>query len=101
MFSNCSATAQRGALDWKPRFKKAVLPVFNELYSAVKSGKETRRVITVCGKSNYKQLLDAELAVMGNSEMWQAGKAVRSLRPHEKAKTITSKTRGISGRKAN
>ena len=27
MYSNCSATAQRGALDWKPRFKKAVLPV--------------------------------------------------------------------------
>ncbi len=24
MYSNCSATAQRGALDWKPRFKKAV-----------------------------------------------------------------------------
>jgi len=101
MFANCSATAQRGALDWRPRFKKAVMPVFNELYSAVKSGKETRRVISACGKPNYKQLLDAELAELGGSEMWLAGKAVRSLRPHEKAKTITSKTRGISGRKAN
>ena len=30
MYANCSATAQR-ALDWKPRFKKAVMPVFNEL----------------------------------------------------------------------
>ena len=28
MYSNCSATAQRGALDWKPKFKKAVMPVF-------------------------------------------------------------------------
>ena len=28
MFSNCSSTAQRGALDWMPRFKKATLPVF-------------------------------------------------------------------------
>ncbi len=27
MYSNCSATAQRGALDWKPKFKKAVMPV--------------------------------------------------------------------------
>ena len=26
MYSNCSATAQRGALDWKPRFKAAILP---------------------------------------------------------------------------
>ena len=32
MYANCSATAQRGALDWKPKFKKAVLPVFKDLY---------------------------------------------------------------------
>ena len=25
MFANCSATAQRGALDWRPKFKKATL----------------------------------------------------------------------------
>ena len=101
MFSNCSATAQRGALDWKPRFRKAVLPVFEKLYKSVKSGKETARVISACGGKNYKTLLDAELAEMGNSEMWQAGKAVRSLRPSEKARTITSSTRGVAGRKTN
>jgi len=101
MFSNCSATAQRGALDWRPRFKKATLPVFNALYKAVKTGKETRRVISACGKPNYKELLDKELAGMGHSEMWEAGKAVRSLRPREKAKAITSTTRGIAGRKSN
>jgi len=28
MYSNCSATAQRGALDWKPKFKKAVFAGF-------------------------------------------------------------------------
>jgi len=32
MYANCSATAQRGALDWKPKFKAAVAPVFDELY---------------------------------------------------------------------
>lgn len=101
MFSNCSATAQRGALDWKPRFKKAVAPVFKELYDAVKTGKETRRVISACGGTDYKQKLDAELAVMGGSEMWQAGKAVRSLRPREKAKEVTKLTKGIQGRNAN
>ncbi len=100
MYSNCSATAQRGALDWKPRFKKATLPVFKALYQAVKSGKETKRVISACGKPNYQQLLAKELAIIGNSEMWRAGKAVRGLRPSEKAKAITGKTRGVSGRKA-
>ncbi|MCP4626049.1 MAG: ketol-acid reductoisomerase, partial [bacterium] len=63
MYSNCSATAQRGALDWKPKFKKAVLPVFSELYKRVKSGAETKRVINACGKKNYKELLDKELSV--------------------------------------
>ncbi len=101
MFSNCSATAQRGALDWKPRFRAAVLPVFEKLYKSVKSGKETARVISACGKKNYQQMLDKELAVMGNSEMWQAGKAVRALRPKEKARVVTSATKGVCGRRSN
>lgn len=100
MFSNCSATAQRGALDWRPRFKQAVRPVFKALYQAVKTGKETARVISACGKPNYQQLLAKELGALGNSEMWRAGRAVRSLRPREKAKIITSATRGVTGRKA-
>ena len=95
------ATAQRGALDWKPKFKKATLPVFKTLYESVKSGKETKRVIEACGRKNYKELLDEELSVMGNSEMWRAGKAVRALRPKEKAKVVTKATRGVAGRKSN
>ncbi|MDI6775539.1 MAG: ketol-acid reductoisomerase [Verrucomicrobiota bacterium] len=101
MFSNCSATAQRGALDWKPKFKKAVAPVFRTLYDRVKAGVETRRVIQSCGRKDYKQQLDKELSVMGNSEMWRAGRAARSLRPREKAKAITRRTKGIAGRKSN
>ncbi len=101
MFSNCSATAQRGALDWRPKFKKATMPVFKELYKAVKTGKETARVIRVCGKKDYKERLDGELAQIGNSEMWQAGAAVRKLRPKTKAKTITKATKGIKGRGKN
>jgi len=101
MYANCSFTAQRGALDWKPKFKKAVLPVFDELYKSVKSGAETKRVLATGRKANYKETLDKELAVMGNSEMWLAGKAARSLRPKEKAKEITKDTKGISGRKNN
>src|SRR5512135_1034872 len=70
MYMNCSATAQRGALDWKPRFKKAVLPVFKELYHRVKTGKECARVLESTGGSNYKEQLSKELGLIGNSEMW-------------------------------
>ena len=101
MFSNCSATAQRGALDWKPKFKKAVAPVFKDLYKRVKSGQETARVIRTCGRKDYKERLDAELSEMGNSEMWLAGKAARSLRPKAKAKVITKATKGVGGRGKN
>ncbi len=45
MYANCSATAQRGALDWKPKFREATLPVFKELYERVKSGEETKVVL--------------------------------------------------------
>jgi len=101
MYSNCSATAQRGALDWKPKFKKAVLPVFKALYERVANGAETRRVLRVCGAPDYQKRLTDELAEMGNSEMWQAGKATRSLRPKDKARKITKATKGVGGRKAN
>ena len=101
MYANCSATAQRGALDWKPKFKKAVMPVFKELYERVASGAETRRVIAVCGKPDYQTRLARELDAMGNSEMWRAGKATRSLRPKETAKKVTKATKGIAGRKSS
>ena len=74
MYANCSATAQRGALDWKPRFKEASLPVFKELYERVKDGSETRRVLSACGADDYQETLGAELAELGNSELWRAGR---------------------------
>ncbi|NKB25362.1 MAG: ketol-acid reductoisomerase [Kiritimatiellae bacterium] len=98
MYANCSTTAQRGALDWKPKFKKATQPVFKDLYKSVKTGKEAARVLRTCSKKDYAQSLGKELAELGRSEMWQAGKAVRTLRPKEKAKTITKQTKGITGR---
>jgi len=98
MYSNCSATAQRGALDWKPKFKSAVLPVFKKLYGCVASGKEAERVIKVCGARNYPQRVARELAAMRNSEMWQAGAAVRALRPKEKARAISRGTKGLTCR---
>jgi ketol-acid reductoisomerase len=101
MYANCSATAQRGALDWRPRFKKAVLPVFRELYQRVKTGKECARVLSACGKANYQAQLTKELNAIGNSEMWRAGKAVRALRPKEPARAIAKGTKGVAGRSRN
>jgi len=99
MYLNCSATAQRGALDWKPKFKKAVMPVFQDLYKRVVTGAETKRVLTSCSKVNYQDQLKKELGTMANSEMWRAGKATRDLRPKEQAKKISRATKGLAGRK--
>ncbi|MBN1642148.1 MAG: ketol-acid reductoisomerase [Anaerolineae bacterium] len=81
MYANCSTTAQRGALDWLPRFRDAVMPVFQELYQRVVSGEETRIVLEANSSPDYKEKLAAELREMRESEMWSAGAAVRSLRP--------------------
>ncbi len=81
MYANCSATAQRGALDWRHKFRAATLPVFNDLYKSVKDGVETQRVIDSLSADNYRDSLNAELREMRESELWQAGAAVRQLRP--------------------
>ena len=81
MYANCSATAQRGALDWRPKFKEAVMPVFEDLYQRVKDGRECKRVLESTGVKNYKELLDKELKEMRESEIWAAGAEVRKLRP--------------------
>ncbi|MFH0947645.1 MAG: ketol-acid reductoisomerase [Elusimicrobiota bacterium] len=86
MFANCSTTAQRGALDWMPKFRKAVEPVFEELYNKVHNGEETKRVIEANGASDYREKLDKELKQIRDSEMWRAGAAVRSLRPENLGK---------------
>ena len=101
MYRNCSATAQHGALKWRPIFRKANLPVFDKLYKSVKAGKETAEVIRDCGGKDYKKFLEKKLGEIANSEMWVAGQAVRALRPGEKAKVITGSTKGIGGRTSN
>lgn len=86
MYANCSATAQRGALDWKDRFRDAVAPVFDDLYESVVSGKETEIVMKANSAPDYKEKLQVELDEIKNSEMWSAGAAVRSLRPENRGK---------------
>jgi ketol-acid reductoisomerase len=81
MYANCSTTAQRGALDWRHQFRKAVEPVFDWLYESVLSGEQTRIVLEANSARDYRKKLDAELKEMRESEMWRVGAAVRSLRP--------------------
>ncbi|AWM34996.1 ketol-acid reductoisomerase [Hymenobacter nivis] len=80
MFSNCSVTAQRGALDWKGKFRDAALPVLNDLYDSVASGEEARRTIERGSTPNYRAELEAELKEVRDSELWQTGATVRELR---------------------
>jgi ketol-acid reductoisomerase len=81
MYANCSTTAQRGALDWWKKFRDATLPVVNELYESVATGKEAAKSIESNSKVDYREKLEEELKELNQSEMWQAGKTVRSLRP--------------------
>jgi ketol-acid reductoisomerase len=87
MYANCSTTAQRGALDWFKRFRDASRPVFEELYQKVAKGDETRRVLEANSRKDYREQLEKELKTVADSEMWQAGTVVRSLRPERAAKS--------------
>src|SRR5579884_3028489 len=91
MYANCSATAQRGALDWFRKFRDANRPVFEQLYQSVANGSETRRVLEANSRPDYRQQLEKELKEIAASEMWQAGNVVRALRPERASKTDTGR----------
>jgi len=81
MYANTSTTAQRGALDWRHKFRDAVAPLFEQLYQSVATGQEARVVIETCSKPDYRERLEQELEELAAEEIWRAGKAVRALRP--------------------
>lgn len=81
MYANTSTTAQRGALDWRHKFRELNTPLFEELYESVSSGNEARITIEANSKPDYREKLNKELEEIRESELWQAGKTVRGLRP--------------------
>lgn len=81
MYDACSTTARRGALDWYPIFKKALKPVFEDLYESVKNGSETQRSLDFNSAPDYRARLEEELETIRNMEIWRVGKEVRKLRP--------------------
>jgi ketol-acid reductoisomerase len=86
MYSNCSTTAQRGALDWAPKFEAALKPVIEECYQSVRAGKEAARSIASNSAPDYHEKLTAELKAMAEQEMWIAGRVLRPLRPENAKK---------------
>ena len=56
-------------------------PVFEDLYKSVVTCHETAVVLEKNSDPDYRSKIDAELKEIHDSEMWQAGAAVRSLRP--------------------
>ncbi len=87
MYANCSTTAQRGALDWYKKFRDCSKPVFQDLYQQVATGAETKRVLEANSRKDYREQLDKELKEIADSEMWEAGVVVRSLRPERASKS--------------
>ena len=81
MYANCSTTAQRGALDWAPKFHKALKPVIEDCYQNVLNGNEAKRSIESNSKVDYRENLEVELDEVKNQEMWIVGKQLRKLRP--------------------
>ena len=60
------------------KFRDATLPVFTELYESVAAGKEAARSIESNSKADYREKLEVELKELHDSEIWQAGRTVRS-----------------------
>lgn len=80
MFANTSTTAQRGALDWRHRFREVTAPVFDDLYESVRRGDEARVVIRAGRDPAYRERLEEELSEVQASELWRTGEQVRKLR---------------------
>ena len=80
MFSNCSSTAQRGAIDWSKRFEDLNKPLIQEIYENVKSGREAERIIRCNSDVNYRENLNSELDKINKQEIWLVGKEIRKLR---------------------
>jgi ketol-acid reductoisomerase len=81
MYANCSTTAQRGALDWWKKFRDATNRYLKNYTKALQQVKNQQKSIDSNSQPDYREKLDAELKELRESEMWQAGKTVRSLRP--------------------
>ncbi len=61
LYSNCSTTAQRGALDWAPKFERVLKPLIYKCYRSIEIGIEAKNVIEANENFRYREHLDEEL----------------------------------------
>jgi ketol-acid reductoisomerase len=80
LYSNCSTTAQRGALDWAPIFKETLEPVISDCYDSVINGDEADKAINSNSDVNYRENLNKELEIVREQELWKVGRQLRNLR---------------------
>ena len=93
LYKNCSTTAQRGALDWAPRFEENLTPLIENCYNSVKNNNEVKRVIESNSDTNYRYNLNKELEVISKQEMWDVAKQLRKIKKDvEKVKGIKEYT---------
>ncbi len=80
MYSNCSTTAQRGALDWAPKYYNAIKPVIEECYHQVENGEEARISIQANSADDYREKLEIELQEIRDQEIWKTFHEMKKLR---------------------
>ena len=80
LYKNCSTTAQRGALDWAPKFEEKLTPLIEECYENVKNNIEVKRVIECNSNENYREELDKELDLIKKQEMWDVANQIRKIK---------------------
>ena len=84
MYENCSTTAQRGAIDWAPRYYNVIKPVIAQCYQEVEAGMEAKIVIEANSSDDYREKLTHDLNKIKNQEIWQAYRVMRQFRPGNK-----------------
>ena len=80
LYANCSTTAQRGALDWAPKFTEVLKPVIQECYDRVRDGTEVKTVIEKNSDPAYREKLNQELDSLKDQELWRAASELRKYR---------------------
>ena len=90
LYTNCSTTAQRGALDWSKIFERHLEPIIDQCYVNVVDGMETKRIIDCNADPEYKYDLEDELNDIKKEEVWMVGEQIRKLRPNNVNKKTAS-----------
>ena len=80
LYSNCSTTAQRGAIDWSKTFEQELKPLIDKCYRDIFVGIESEKVIRKNSQQDYRDKLVKELEDINNQELWKTAKVMRKYR---------------------